>query len=287
MCDDSTHRFMKMSTNIMLMKYETEESLVPDFRYLGWDVEGAVATVRLERPPVNAVSQEMYREIALLFSDIDIIGTGIKVIVLTGEGRHFCAGNDLDEFATLTSDNADARMAEVRAAFYAIQDCPVPVIAAVHGAALGTGLAIAASCDFIVAAKDARFGTPEVAVGIMGGAKHLTRLVPQPWVRWMYFTAQTVSADQLFAIGGVVAVVSQENVLREAQVHAGRIARHSGPVIRMAKYALNTIESMELQAGYKFEQGLTREIAKDPDSQESRLSTLERRPPRYPSEVRS
>jgi enoyl-CoA hydratase len=210
----------------------------------------------------------------------------VKVIVLTGEGRHFCAGNDLGEFATLTPENSDQRMSEVRAAFFAIQDCPVPVLAAVHGAALGTGLAIAASCDFVVAADDARFGTPEVSVGVMGGARHLARLVPEPWVRWMYFTAEPIRGDQLVRLGGAIEAAPRGEVLELAYRHARLIARHSGPILGMAKRSLNTIESMDLQPGYAFEQSLTREISGHPDSIEAVSATLEQRSPVYPSSAR-
>src|SRR5689334_7449845 len=99
-----------------------------DFEYLRWDIDGNVATVWLDRPPVNAVNQEMYREIKRLFDDITVIGDDIRVIVLAGAGKHFCAGNDLNEFLTLNPENSPGRMLEVREAFFAIQDCPVPVI---------------------------------------------------------------------------------------------------------------------------------------------------------------
>jgi enoyl-CoA hydratase len=254
------------------------------YRYLRWAVDGAIATVTMSRPPVNAVSQEMYRELTSLFSDGDRFGAHIKVVVLCSDVRHFCAGNELEEFATLAPDNSDGRMAEVRAAFFAIQNCPVPVIAAVNGAALGTGLAIAASCDFVIAAQDARFGTPEVSVGIMGGAKHLSRLVPEPWVRWMYFTAEPVAAAELARLGGIIAVVPADELLAAAHEHAALVARHSGAVLRMAKRSLNAIETMDLQPGYTFEQSLTTEISGHPDSQEAVRATLERRAPDYPSD---
>lgn len=222
----------------------------------------------------------MYREIKALFTDPVMLG-GAKVVVLAGQGRHFCAGNDIGEFATLRPGNADERMAEVRAAFFAIQNCPVPVIAAVHGAAVGTGLAIAASCDFIVAADDARFGTPEVSVGVMGGARHLARLVPEPWVRWMYFTAEPIRGDALARLGGAIATAPAAEVLDLAYHHARLITRHSRPILATAKHSLNTIESMDLQTGYAFEQSLTREISGHPDSMEAVQATLERRPPAY------
>jgi len=237
--------------------------------------------VWLVRPPVNSVSQAMYREIAALFSDPDAHVPGVKAIILAGEGRHFCAGNDLHEFGTLTPDNSDERMAEVRAAFFAVQDCVVPVIGAVRGAALGTGLALAASCDFVVAADNARFGTPEVGVGIMGGARHLARLVPEPIVRWMYFTGDPIDVHRLRDLGGVVAVVPADELIAAASEQARRIVRHSNAAIRTAKRSLNGIETMDLQPGYIFEQSLTGELSAHPDSLEARRATLEQREARY------
>ena len=255
------------------------------YDYLNWSMEDGVATVTMNRPPVNAVSQQMYRELAAAFAPGGPVAGSAKVVVLTGAGRHFCAGNDLGEFATLSPVNAAARMAEVRAAFFAIQDCPVPVIGAVRGAALGTGLAIAASCDFVIAAEEALFGTPEVSVGVMGGARHLARLVPEPWVRWMYLTAEPVSATQLHQLGSLIAVVPEAELLETALRHARLVSRHSGVILRMAKRALGGIETMDLQPGYVFEQGLTGELSGTPDSAEARAATLERRHPRYPSEL--
>ena len=258
---------------------------MPEYSNVRWTVEDAIATVWLARPPVNAVSQAMYREIRDLFADHTQMGGNVKAIVLTGEGRHFCAGNDLDEFASLTPENSAERMAEVRAAFFAIQDCPVPVIGAVHGAALGTGLAILASCDFVIAADDARIGTPEVSVGVMGGARHLARLLPQSWVRWMYLTAEPLSGTKIASLGGAVEAVPRETVLDRAREHARLVSRHSAAILKIAKRSLNTIESMDLQPGYIFEQGLTGEISGHPDSREAVLATLEQRLPVYPSEV--
>jgi enoyl-CoA hydratase len=257
----------------------------PEYLHLRWTVDGPVATVMMARPPVNSINQQMYRELRDIFGGIERLGPEVKVVVLAGEGRHICGGNDLTEFATLAPDNSDARMAEVRAAFFAIQDCPLPVIGAVQGVALGTGLAIAASCDFVIASQDARFGTPEVGVGIMGGARHLGRLVPEPWVRWMYLTAEALPASELARLGGVIAVVPADALLRTAYDHARRIARHSSALLRMAKHSLNGIETMDLKPGYTFEQSLTTKICSHPDSREAVRATLERRAPRYPSET--
>jgi enoyl-CoA hydratase len=251
------------------------------FDHLRTEVGECVAVVWLARSPVNSVSQQMYREIQRLFSEPERYLPGAKAIVLAGEGKHFCAGNDLHEFGTLSPENSEQRMAEVRAAFFAIQDCVIPVIGAVQGAAVGTGLAIAASCDFVVAADNAKFGTPEVGVGIMGAARHLSRLVPEAIVRWMYLTGDPFDVRRLETLGAVVEVVGPEEVVQRAVGHAQRVVRHSAAAIKMAKRSLNAVETMDLQPGYIFEQGLTGELSGHPDSLEARRATLEQRPPVY------
>lgn len=245
------------------------------------EVRDSVAFVTLSRPPVNAVNQDMYREIRDLFLSITTLVPLARVVVLHGDGKHFCGGNDLHEFETLDPTNAAERMREVREAFFAVSDCPLPVVGAVSGVALGTGLALAASCDFVVAADDAKFGVPELSVGVLGGARHLARLVPLPILRWMYFTADPITANRLAALGGVIAVVPTHDLLSEATKIALRVARHSLTALQHAKDALNTIESMALKPGYEYEQSLTCAFAGHPDSREAVRAFFERRDPVY------
>jgi enoyl-CoA hydratase len=157
----------------------------------------------------------------------------------------------------------------------------VPVIGAVQGTAVGTGLAIAASCDFIVAAQGARLGVTEIAVGVMGAAKHLSRLVPQPVMRWMFFSAEPLPAEELVKYGAVLAVVPESELLDEARRRALTICKHSPVAIRFAKRSLNQIEFMDLKNGYEFEQGLSGELSAYEDSKEAQRAFLERRAPRY------
>jgi enoyl-CoA hydratase len=250
---------------------------VEHYEHLAWEVDGTVATVWLDREPVNAVHQPMYREIHALFSDVNQLGPDIRGVVLAGRNRHFCAGNDLDEFATMTGANARERMFHVREAFWAIYTCEVPVIAAVHGAALGTGLAIAASCDFVVAADDAKLGVPEITVGVMGAAMHLSRLVPQGIVRKMFYTGDPLPAAEIERFGGVLEVVPGDELLATARRHANRIARHSPVMIRTAKQSLTQIEFMNLKHGYEFEQSLTVAMADHPHKKEALAAVQERR----------
>lgn len=251
------------------------------FANLICEVQDDIGVVTMHRPPVNAVDQPMYLELQAAFGDVDACLPGARVVVLTGAGRHFCGGNDLHEFATMTPSNAAARMLEVRKAFFAIQDCPLPVIGAVRGVALGTGLAIAASCDFVVAGRGAKLGLPELAVGVMGGARHLARLVPQPLVRWMFLSADPVAVEELAYLGALLDIVDPDAVVDAALARGARIARHSPVALRYAKKALNGIERMDIKSGYAYEQSLTVELCGHDDAKEALHAVLERRAPGF------
>ncbi|MFZ3120361.1 MAG: enoyl-CoA hydratase-related protein [Variovorax sp.] len=255
---------------------------MPLFKYLSVEPgENGVYVVQLARPPANAVHREMYIELKQLFSDADHLGDDVRAIVLGGQGKHFCAGNDLEEFATMTPENAVERMWRVREAFFAVSSCRVPVIGAVHGAALGTGLALAGSCDFVVAARSSRFGLPELTVGVMGGARHLSRMAPQPLVRRMYFTGQPMPAEQFAAAGGAVFVCEDDQLMVEAIRLAQRIASFSPTAVRVSKRVLDRIEWMDLTSGYEFEQSATVRMSGHPDSKEALAGFREQRDPIY------
>jgi len=252
------------------------------FKYLKVEpANDGVVHVKLARPPANAVDREMYIEICQLFTAPDDHAPGVRAIVLSGEGRHFCSGNDLDEFANMTPDNGTERMWRVREAFFAIQFCPVPVIGAVHGAALGTGLAIAASCDFIVADRDARLGLPELTVGVMGGARHLARIAPQPLVRRMFLTGEALRAQDMAAAGACIVLSDREDLLATAERYARRTASFSPTAARLGKRILARIETMDLRTGYEFEQQFTVRMSGHPDSKEALAAFREKRDPDY------
>jgi enoyl-CoA hydratase/carnithine racemase len=255
------------------------------FSRLRVELNGGVATVTMDRPPVNAVDLVMYRELRDLFVGIDQVGPGVRAVVFTGEGRHFCAGNDLDDFATMDSGNVRERMFHVREAFFAIQECAVPVVGAVAGAALGTGLVLAASCDFVVAAEDASFGLPELSVGVHGGARHLGRLVSEPMARWMFLTGQRLSAAEMLAQGAVIAAVPRDELLVRATAEARRIAAFSPTAVRMGKRGLNEIEFADIRRGYEHEQGLTARMMDHPDSKIALEASRTGETPVYPDIV--
>ncbi|MEV6654419.1 enoyl-CoA hydratase-related protein [Streptomyces sp. NPDC051219] len=251
------------------------------FDNLTIDTDERIAVVTMDRPPVNAIDQSMYGQIADLFGHADVHLPDVDVVILTSQGRHFCGGNDLTEFMTMNPDNVAGRMAVVHAAFWAIYQCAVPVIAAVDGVAAGTGLAIAGSCDLVVASDRARFGLPEISVGAMGGAKHLSRLVPQGVVRRMFYTADLVDARELAAFGGIAAITTPEDLVTTARQVGRSIARHSPVAIRIAKRSLNAIEYMDLHDGYAKEQQFTGELSRFGDAKEAVAAFFDKREPRY------
>jgi enoyl-CoA hydratase len=258
---------------------------VKDFQHLRWNADGPIGKLWLNRPPVNAVDLAFYGEIQYFFSNLTEFLPEARALVVTGQGKHFCAGNDLADFQTMTPDNAAERMREIRQAFFALYDAPIPVIAAVHGVAAGTGVAIAASCDMVIAAKGARFALPEINVGVMGGAKHLSRLVPQAMVRYLHYTGDFVSAERLLPYGGILEIVPEANLMASAEALAASIARHSPLMIHFAKRSLNAIEYMDLKQGYEFEQSLSIALSDRPDAKEALAASIDRRAPIYTADL--
>lgn len=252
-----------------------------EFASLHVSDDGDIVRIELDRAPVNAIDQNMYIEIEQLFGSFRERFPSAKVAVLSGRGKHFCAGNDLPEFESMTPANGALRMRRVWRAFHAIYSTPVPVIAAVQGAALGTGLGIAMSCDIIIASERATFGLPEVNVGLMGGARHAARFFPEQVVRAMYFTAEPLTAQECLTHGAVFKVVADDRLIDEASALAGSIARHSPVTLRFAKKSLNTVEEMGLWDGYAKEQTLSVELSGSSDAKEAVTAQVERREPIY------
>jgi enoyl-CoA hydratase len=240
-----------------------------DFAFISWTTEDKIAMVVLNRPPVNAVNQRMYRELHRLFSQADRFLPEASVVVVVADGPHFCAGNDLNEFASMTSQNARERMYHAREAFFAIQDCSLPTIAAIQGVALGTGVGISSSCDIMIAADDARIGLPEVKVGVMGGPRHLARMLPQHIVRYMFLTGELMPAPEMARLGGLLETVPADQLRARAREIAALIARHSRAVLRTGKKALNEVEEMPLHVGYESEQRHTLELSDLPDGKDA------------------
>jgi enoyl-CoA hydratase len=221
---------------------------------------GGIAEVVIDYPPVNALPVQGWFDLA---SAVTAAGTdpGVHVVVLAAEGRGFCAGVDIKEMQR--TPGHDALVGANRgcfAAFAAVYDCPVPVIAAVQGFCLGGGVGLAGNADIVVAASDATFGLPEVDRGALGAATHLSRLVSQQLMRTMVYTCRTVTAQQLLSFGTVLDVVPPAELRTAALAVAGEIAAKDPAIIRLAKQSLNGIDPVDVKRSYRYEQGFTFEL---------------------------
>lgn len=248
------------------------------------EVEDHIATVTLNRPPVNAVDVATWNEIRDTFSRISA-DEAIRVVILTGAGqKSFCAGNDLRDVNSPAYPNRRPsldRGKAAREAFWAIRDCAVPVIGAINGVALGGGLAMAAMCDILIASETASFGLPEINVGLLGGGTHMKRLVGVYKMRFAYFTGRHLTAQELYRLGAVEKVVPPGELMGEAQALAREIAEKSPIALRLAKEALNRVEDLELKEAYRTEQDYTLRLMQFEDSREAARAFLERRKPDF------
>lgn len=227
-------------------------------------LEPGIVAVTVDFPPVNAIPSQGWFELA------DVItaagnDTSTHVVILRAEGRGFNAGVDIKEMQrTQAAGKGYTALIDANrgcyAAFRAVYECAVPVVAAVNGFCVGGGIGLVGNADVIVASDDATFGLPEVERGALGAATHLSRLVPQHLMRRLFFTAATVDAAALHHFGSVHEVVSREQ-LDEAALRVARdIAAKDTRVIRAAKEALNLIDVQKVNSSYRMEQGFTFEL---------------------------
>ncbi|HMF82240.1 MAG TPA: enoyl-CoA hydratase family protein, partial [Acidimicrobiia bacterium] len=206
----------------------------------------------------------------------------VRVVVLRAEGRGFNAGVDIKEMQN--TEGFDALIGANRgcfAAFAAVYECAVPVIAAVHGYCLGGGIGLAGNADIVLASTDATFGLPEVDRGALGAATHLARLVPQQRMREMVYTSATATADELHDYGTVLAVVEPDRLQDAAYALARRIAEKSPVVIRAAKESLNGIDPVDVKRSYRYEQGYTFELNLSGVADEARDAFVDKRDPEF------
>src|SRR3954467_10253712 len=244
------------------------------------DVADYIATVTIDRPPVNAQNQKAREELIRVF---DAIGDrdDVRVAILTASGKVFSAGADVKERVGLVKEPGDYtrnnRLA--REYFYAVSDCPKPVICAANGAAFGAGFALMLACDIMIAADDAYFVMPEVDVGLAGGAGFLMQHFGKSMARYMYFTARRIPAAELYRLGVISACVPRDKLMDEAMAIAREIAAKSPKAVREIKRAFNVVEEMPTRDGYRYEQTITVDLSHTEDAKEAQQAFVEKRKP--------
>jgi enoyl-CoA hydratase len=247
--------------------------------------DGPVATLTVNRPHrLNALNAAVVAGLG------EVLGTltgdrGVRVIVLTGAGdRAFVAGADIGEFVGATPEDALAIAAGLRRVTAAIAAAPQPVIAAVNGFCLGGGFELALACDIRLAADTARFGLPEIRLGIIpggGGTVRLTKLAGSSVARAMAMTGEPIDAARAHALGLVAAVHPPAALAAEAAALAARLAALPRFALAQLKSSLNAAVSAETETALAFEIQAFAQCFSHPDQAEGARAFLEKRPARF------
>ncbi len=242
--------------------------------------DGAVAVITLNRPKVlNALNRETMDELVDALETLDRVDE-VHCVVLTGGERAFAAGADVNEFLTATP--VDMLSAYRFHQWERIRKIAKPIIAAVRGFALGGGCELAMLCDMIVAGEGARFGQPEINLGIMpgaGGTQRLTRAVGKARAMELILTGRPMSATEAAAAGLVTRVVPDEVVLDEAKKLAGHIAQKAPIAVRLAKESILKAYDSTLEGGLDFERKAFYLLFATEDKTEGIEAFLAKRPP--------
>lgn len=252
--------------------------------FVRFEVADYIAVVTLNRPPANPLNSATRRRITEIFDEITD-RKDVRVAILTGAGKIFCAGADLKDRPSVDDPGAYWQHNRViRETAQSIRECSKPVISAVNGAALGAGLSLALSCDIAVASENAFFGMPEINVGLAGGAALLHEFFGRSRMRRMMFTGMRMSADELYRLGIIECSVPHEQLMPEAMKIAEEISSKNPQGIRYAKLSANLAMEMPARDAYRFEQNYTVELSKTENAKEAKRAFLEKRKPVFKDE---
>ncbi len=249
-------------------------------------VEGSVGIATLNRPEaLNALNTELLNELADALEDWDR-GSEVRCMIVTGSERAFAAGADIKEMAPKSYSDM-YRENLFGAQFDRIARIRKPIIAAVAGHTLGGGCELALACDFIIAAETAKFGQPEITLGVMpglGGSQRLTRIVGKSKAMDLCLTGRVMGAAEAEASGLAARVVPAEFLMEEALKAAQKIAAQSSPAAQMVKEAVNQALESSLAEGLHFERRLFHAMFATADQKEGMAAFSEKRKPGFKDE---
>jgi enoyl-CoA hydratase len=252
------------------------------FETVLFEKRGKVGLIALNRPQaLNALNAQLISELNQVLDACEA-DEGIGAMVLTGSEKAFAAGADIKEMKDKTF--ADVVLSDFIAPWERISRCRKPVIAAVSGYALGGGCELAMMCDFIIASDTARFGQPEILLGVIpgsGGTQRLTRAVGKSKAMEMCLTGRHMDAAEAERAGLVSRVVPAADLLAEAMKAAEKIASLSLPSVTMAKDAVNRAFETTLAEGVRFERRQFQSLFATEDQKEGMAAFAEKRPARF------
>ena len=248
--------------------------------------EGAVAIVTVARPEaLNALNTETNERLAVVVSELSA-DDAVRAVVLTGAGdAAFVAGADIAEMRSFSAEEARRFGALGQAVMSAIEVAPQPWIAAVNGFALGGGCELALACDIRLASEKAKFGQPEIGLGItpgFGGTQRLPRMVGEGWAKYLVLSGRHIRADDALRIGLVQAVYPKDDLMAQAMKLAAELAAKSPLAMRYCKAAVHAAVSSDLATGQGIERDLFALAFASDDQSEGMAAFLEKRPPEFP-----
>ncbi len=223
-----------------------------DYQNVIFEKEEDIAIVTFNRPEaMNALNNQTRTEFAAAVAEV-ATDDDIKVLILTGSGKAFVAGSDIKEFSQTTPYFAHniQRLGEM------VEELEKPVIAAVNGFCLGGGCEIAMACDIIIASEKAKFGQPEINIGIIpggGATQRLPRLIGACKAKELIYTGEIIGAEQADRLGLVNRVVTMDELMPAAKELAKKIAAKSAAALKLAKTAINRGMQVNLESGLKYE----------------------------------
>jgi enoyl-CoA hydratase/carnithine racemase len=245
--------------------------------------DGAVACIRLDRPPANALSEAVSLELWDAARDVED-DNGVRAVVVWGGERIFAAGADVKAIAEFGPREVESSVGALEGALRHLETVPKPVVAAINGYALGGGCELALACDFRFAAADARLGLPEIRLGIIpgaGGTQRLPKLVGLARARDLIFSGRHVGADEALEIGMIDAVTAPDRVYEDALARARAFADGPSLAYRAAKVALLAAGDRRQEDGLEVEREMFRELFATQDQKEGMRAFLDRRDPRF------
>jgi enoyl-CoA hydratase len=247
--------------------------------------DNGILLVTLNRPEAaNAMNTQLGLDLMTLFEGFSVDLEGLRVVVLTGQGRAFCAGGDLKQRNGMTDEAWQAQHLVFERMLRAILACPLPVIAAVNGAAYGGGCEIAAAADFIYASDNARFALTEVTLGIMpgaGGTQNLPRAIGERRAKELILSGLPFTAAEAEQWGLVNRVLPPDELMKAAFTIAERIAGNGPISVRQAKQAIHRGLQMSLADGLAFEIEAYNRLVPTEDRREGVRAFNERRKPDF------
>ncbi len=251
---------------------------------VNYGVEGSIATVTVDHPPVNALNEALWIRIGEIFEEISIRDE-IKVVIVTGAGeKAFVAGADITELGAKRRFDGEAYSRLCQESLNKVEFCPQPVIACINGFALGGGCELIMACDIRLASEKARIGVPEINLGIIpgaGGTQRLTRIVPKGYAKLMVLSGDMITAEEALRIGLVDKVVAPESLAEEAKSLAEKLAAKAPVALRIAKKAVNEGIQVSLREGLNLEALYFGILCGTEDKNEGVDAFLKKRKPTY------